>query len=110
MVSLCRDEPDGKLLYRIGPRFAPRFPQLNASTLELRRGRRTVKLEHIPAQVLLILIEEQGKVIARQAIADRIWGKDAFVDVERIPFTAISVLAGRLQEPLRRFDRRSSSP
>lgn len=33
---------------------------LEASALELRRGRRVVKLERIPLQALLILIQEHG--------------------------------------------------
>jgi TolB-like protein/DNA-binding winged helix-turn-helix (wHTH) protein len=56
--------------------------ELNASAFELRRGRRRVKLERIPLQVLLLLIQEQGKVVTREAIADRIWGKGVFVDVD----------------------------
>ncbi|HEY1576971.1 MAG TPA: winged helix-turn-helix domain-containing protein [Terracidiphilus sp.] len=63
--------------------------ELNASAFELRRGRRTVKLERIPLQVLLILIEEQGKVVTRESIADQIWGKDVFVDVDNGINTAI---------------------
>jgi TolB-like protein/DNA-binding winged helix-turn-helix (wHTH) protein/Tfp pilus assembly protein PilF len=62
---------------------------LNASAFELRRGRRTVKLERIPLQVLLILIEEHGKVVTREAIAEQIWGKDVFVDVDNGINTAI---------------------
>ena len=63
--------------------------ELNASAFELRRGRRTVKLERIPLQVLLMLIEEHGKVVTREAIADRIWGKGVFVDVDNGINTAI---------------------
>ena len=63
--------------------------ELNASAFELRRGRRTVKLERIPLQVLLILIEKHGHVITREAIADQIWGKDVFVDVDNGINTAI---------------------
>lgn len=63
--------------------------ELNATTAELHRGRRIVKLERIPLQVLLILIEENGKVVTREAIADQIWGKDVFVDVDNGINTAI---------------------
>ena len=63
--------------------------ELNASAFELRRGRRTVKLERIPLQVLLMLIEEHGKVVSREAIADQIWGKGVFVDVDNGINTAI---------------------
>jgi predicted ATPase/DNA-binding winged helix-turn-helix (wHTH) protein len=63
--------------------------ELNASLFELRRGRRTIKLERIPLQVLLMLIEEQGRVVTRESIADRIWGKGFFVDVDNGINTAI---------------------
>ena len=62
---------------------------LNASAFELRRGRRTVKLERIPLQVLLILIEEHDKVVTREAIANQIWGRDVFLDVDNGINTAI---------------------
>ncbi len=77
--------------------------ELNASALELRRGRRVVKLERIPLQVLLVLIQERGKVVTREAIADRIWGKDVFVDVDNGINTAIrkirQVLSDDPQKP-----------
>lgn len=63
--------------------------ELNASALELRRGRRTVKLERVPLRVLLVLIEQHNKVVTREAIADRIWGKGVFVDVDNGINTAI---------------------
>lgn len=63
--------------------------ELNASAFELRRGRRTVKLERIPLQVLLLLIEEHGRVVTREAIADHVWGKGVFLDVDNGINTAI---------------------
>lgn len=63
--------------------------ELNASALELRRGRRTTRLERLPLQVLLILIEQHNKVVTREAIADRIWGKGVFLDVDNGINTAI---------------------
>ena len=72
--------------------------ELNALALELRRGRRILKLERIPLQVLLILIEEHGKVVTRERIADRIWGKDVFVDVDNGINTAIRKLRNALND------------
>ena len=63
--------------------------ELNASAFELRRGRRTVKLERIPLQVLLLLIEEHGRVVTREEIADHVWGKGVFLDVDNGINTAI---------------------
>ena len=63
--------------------------ELNSSAFELRRGRRIMKLERIPLQVLLILIEQNGKVVTRKAIADQVWGRDVFLDVDNGINTAI---------------------
>ena len=49
--------------------------ELTAAALELRRGRRSLKLARIPVQVLVMLIEQNGKVVTREALADQIWGK-----------------------------------
>lgn len=72
--------------------------ELNASAFELRRGRRTVKLERIPLQVLLILIQERDHVVTREAIADRIWGKSVFVDVDNGINTAIRKIRQALND------------
>ena len=63
--------------------------ELNVAAFELRRGRRTIKLERIPLQVLLMLIQEHAKVVTREAIANQIWGKGVFVDVDNGINTAI---------------------
>src|SRR5580692_46436 len=63
--------------------------ELNASAFELRRGRRIVKLERIPLPGFLLLIEEHGKVVTREAIAEQIWGKDVLLDVDYGINTAI---------------------
>jgi DNA-binding response OmpR family regulator len=63
--------------------------ELNAAAFELRRERPTVKLERIPLQVLLILLEERDRVLTREAIAEQIRGKDVFVDVDNGINTAI---------------------
>jgi len=63
--------------------------ELNAAAFEVRRGRRTIKLERIPLQILLLLIEEREKLVTREAIAARVWGKDVFVDVDNGINTAI---------------------
>ena len=63
--------------------------ELNAAAFEVRRGRRMIKLERIPLQVLLILIEDPGTLVTREAIAERVWGKGVFVDVDNGINTAI---------------------
>jgi DNA-binding winged helix-turn-helix (wHTH) protein len=46
-------------------------------------------LETLPLQLLMLLIENPGQLVRREQIADRLWGKDIFVDVEQGINTAI---------------------
>jgi DNA-binding winged helix-turn-helix (wHTH) protein len=42
---------------------------------ELRCDDRQLKLEHIPIELLILLLEESGQVVSRQEIIERLWGK-----------------------------------
>src|SRR5215475_14187871 len=48
-----------------------------------------LKLEGLPLQLLMFLVEHQGQLVTREQIADALWGKDVFVDVEQGINTAI---------------------
>ena len=48
----------------------------------LRRSGRVLKLERIPAEVLAILVEHRGQIVSREHIAEKIWGKDVFLDTD----------------------------
>ena len=58
--------------------------ELDAQAYKLRRAGRVLKLERIPLEILLLLIEQKGQIIAREQIVDRVWGKAPF----SIPTTA----------------------
>ena len=62
-------------------RFGEGF-EVDQQALELRHSGRTLKLERIPLQVLLILIEQKGQLVTREEIAGKIWGKDVFLDTD----------------------------
>jgi TolB-like protein/DNA-binding winged helix-turn-helix (wHTH) protein/Tfp pilus assembly protein PilF len=62
-------------------RFGKDF-EVDLRTSELRHDGRALKLERIPIQVLLILIEQKGQLVTREEIAEKIWGKDAFLDTD----------------------------
>ena len=55
---------------------------LDPRTYELRRAGRVLKLERIPTQLLLLLIEERAQLVTRDQIIARIWGKDVFLDTD----------------------------
>ncbi|HKO18876.1 MAG TPA: winged helix-turn-helix domain-containing protein, partial [Acidobacteriaceae bacterium] len=62
-------------------RFGDGF-ELDMHSWTLRRGDRTLKLERIPMQLLLLLVERRPEIVTRAEIAEAIWGKDAFLDTD----------------------------
>ena len=62
-------------------RFGKDF-ELDLRAFELRRAGRVLKLERIPMELLLLLIEERGQLVSRDQIIERIWGKDVFLDTD----------------------------
>lgn len=56
--------------------------ELDMAAYELRRSGHVLKLERIPMEILLFLIEQRGQLVTREEIADRIWGNDVNVDTD----------------------------
>jgi len=54
--------------------------EFDTATGELRRGGELVRLQSQPAQVLAMLVEHAGDVVTRDALREKIWGGDTFVD------------------------------
>ncbi|HEX3320026.1 MAG TPA: winged helix-turn-helix domain-containing protein [Terriglobales bacterium] len=48
-----------------------------------------VRMEGRPMQLLLLLVERAGELVTREQIAECLWGRDVFVDVEQGINTAI---------------------
>lgn len=63
--------------------------ELDFSRFQLYRAGQVVRLEGLPLQLLMFLVEHQGQLMSREQIADSLWGKDVFVDVEQGINTAI---------------------
>lgn len=62
-------------------RFGDNF-ELDPGAYQLRRSGQMLKLERIPMEILLLLAEHRGQLVTREQIVERIWGKDAFLDVD----------------------------
>jgi TolB-like protein/DNA-binding winged helix-turn-helix (wHTH) protein/Flp pilus assembly protein TadD len=62
-------------------RFGDDF-ELDPNTGQLCRAGRLLKLERIPAEVLLFLVEERGKLVTREQLIEKIWGKDVYLDTD----------------------------
>jgi TolB-like protein/DNA-binding winged helix-turn-helix (wHTH) protein/Tfp pilus assembly protein PilF len=41
-----------------------------------------LKLERIPMEILAVLVEQRGELVSREHIAERVWGKDVFLDTD----------------------------
>jgi TolB-like protein/DNA-binding winged helix-turn-helix (wHTH) protein/Tfp pilus assembly protein PilF len=63
---------------------------------ELRRSGSKVKLQEQPFQVLAMLLERPGEVVTREAIQQKLWPSDTFVDFEH----SINAAVKRLREAL----------
>jgi DNA-binding winged helix-turn-helix (wHTH) protein len=63
--------------------------ELDFGRFQLLRGGQPVRLEGLPLQLLMFLTENQRQLVTREQIADALWGKDVFVDVEQGINTAI---------------------
>ena len=56
--------------------------ELDRGAYELRRSGKALKLSRIPMELLLLLVERRGELVTRSEIAERIWGKDVFLDTD----------------------------
>lgn len=71
---------------------------LDSRRFELRRGARTLKLEKIPMELLILLVERQGELVGRDEIVEKLWGKDVFLEADRSINTAVSKLRQALRD------------
>ena len=79
------DQPD------LNPAKLVRFDafDLDYGRFQLFRDGRTVRLEGLPLQLLMFLVEKRGQLVTRDEISTSLWSKDVFVDVEQGINTAI---------------------
>lgn len=70
--------------------FGPFSVDLRAG--ELYKGKKKVKVQQLPLQVLGALLENPGEVVQREELKSRLWPADTFVDFEHGLNTAIKKL------------------
>jgi len=63
--------------------------QLDYGRFQLCRRGIPVRLEGLPLQLLMFLVEKRGQMVTREQISSELWSKDVFVDVEQGINTAI---------------------
>src|SRR5437867_2788715 len=56
--------------------------EVDESASRLRRGGRVLKLERIPLEILVLLLDRPGEIVTRDEIATKVWGKGVFLDTD----------------------------
>ena len=72
--------------------------ELDFGRYQLRRGDRVVKLEKNPMELLILLVEKEGRLVTREEIIQRLWGDDVFVDTRHGINTAVHKLRTALRD------------
>src|SRR5262249_47065143 len=62
---------------------------LDESRYRLQRGERRLRLEKLPMELLILLVQRHGELVSREEIAERLWNKDVFVDIDHSINTAV---------------------
>lgn len=62
---------------RFGEDFA-----LDLCPRRLRRGTHVLKLERIPLEILILLLEHPREIVSREEIVARVWGEGVFLDTD----------------------------
>ncbi len=70
--------------------------EVDAASGELRKAGLRVRLQEQPFQVLLLLIEHPGEIVARDALRQRLWPSDTFVDFDH----GLSTIINKLRDAL----------
>lgn len=63
--------------------------QLDYGRFQLCRRGTPIRLEGLPLQLLMFLVEKRGQLVTREQISCELWSNDVFVDVEQGINTAI---------------------
>ena len=63
--------------------------ELDLRSYELKRDGEPLRLEKIPMELLIFLVEHHGELVTREQIIERLWGKEVFLDTEQGINTAI---------------------
>jgi DNA-binding winged helix-turn-helix (wHTH) protein len=63
--------------------------ELDFARFQLCQSGNPVRLEGLPLQLLMFLVEKRGELVTREQISAQLWSKDVFVDVDQGINTAI---------------------
>ena len=74
--------------------------ELDRSAYQLKRAGNIVRLERLPMELLLLLVERRGQLVTRKEILTRLWGADVIRDVDHSINTAIRKIRIALNDDL----------
>jgi predicted ATPase/DNA-binding winged helix-turn-helix (wHTH) protein len=72
--------------------------ELDRANFQLCRSGRPLRLERIPLEVLLLLVERRGRLVLRQEIAESVWGTQVVLDIDNALNTAIRKVRRALRD------------
>jgi Tol biopolymer transport system component/DNA-binding winged helix-turn-helix (wHTH) protein len=78
-------------------RFGDGF-EVDRIAYQVRRSGRSLRLERIPMETLFLLVERRGRLVSREEIIERIWGKDVFLDTDNSINSAIRKIRQALKD------------
>src|SRR5579859_1643928 len=73
---------------------------LDIARYELTRAGESLRLERIPMDLLILLVREGGRLVGREEIIERLWGKGVFFDTDNSINTAVRKIRRALGEGL----------
>jgi eukaryotic-like serine/threonine-protein kinase len=72
--------------------------ELDCNRYQLLRAGHRLKLEKLPMELLILLLEKEGHLVTREEIVDRLWGEDVFLDTEHGINTAVRKIRNVLRD------------
>jgi TolB-like protein/DNA-binding winged helix-turn-helix (wHTH) protein len=72
--------------------------ELDLRGYELTRDSQPLRLEKIPMELLIFLVEHHGELVTREQIIEKLWGKEVFLDTEQGINTAVRKIRQVLQD------------
>jgi DNA-binding winged helix-turn-helix (wHTH) protein len=63
--------------------------ELDVGRYEIRRNGRTLRLERLPMELLILLASRKGELVTREQVIEHLWGKGVHLDADQGINTAI---------------------
>lgn len=70
--------------------------EVDTATGELRKAGMRIRLQPQPFQILVALLERRGSLVTREALRERLWADDTFVDFDK----SLTIAIGKLRQAL----------